>query len=441
MNPVLQEIIEMANAKLKEALEQELEFSEEWDADAFEQKVREFTQEIGKNFLQIWAEAKAKQAEKRASLCSCGGKPQRRKYKLIWWLTTFGRIEVEASYFLCPRCHKGDCPFQRLTGIRCRGKSKALERALTDFGAEKSFAQASKQLREHYGVEVHPSSVRQVVERQAKRAEELVTAKHKEAVQEYLNEDHLRQGEPWLIVESDGSKVRTGELFPGPEGELTPKRQIPKRRRETQWREVRLSTVQRVGVEERLYGAILGTPEQVGEQMFALALLSGWGENTRVHGIGDGAPWIARQMKDVFFNCQYLLDRYHLLEHLYDGAEALPPDYHLPKEEWVKQQIELIDSGEVKKVIASCNSLSDGNKENKLSKLAGYLEERQGYLDYVGARELGLPEGSGAVEGGHRHVIQERLKLPGTWWREETLNPMLALRTLRANNWWEEFWN
>ena len=36
MNPVLQEIIEMASAKLKEALEQELEFSEEWDADAFE---------------------------------------------------------------------------------------------------------------------------------------------------------------------------------------------------------------------------------------------------------------------------------------------------------------------------------------------------------------------------------------------------------------------
>ena len=48
---------------------------------------------------------------------------------------------------------------------------------------------------------------------------------------------------------------------------------------------------------------------------------------------------------------------------------------------------------------------------------------------------------SGAVEGGHRSVIQDRLKLPGTWWSEETVNPMLALRSLRANNRWEAFWN
>ena len=52
----------------------------------------------------------------------------------------------------------------------------------------------------------------------------------------------------------------------------------------------------------------------------------------------------------------------------------------------------------------------------------------------------GLPLGSGAVEGGHRHVIQARLKLPGAWWKEETLNPILALRTLRANAQWEAFW-
>jgi hypothetical protein len=86
----------------------------------------------------------------------------------------------------------------------------------------------------------------------------------------------------------------------------------------------------------------------VGEQMFALALLSGWGEETKIHGIGDGAPWIPQQMGEVFPHYQYLLDRYHLLEHLYAGAEALPPNYPLPKKEWVNQQIDLIDKGEVK---------------------------------------------------------------------------------------------
>ena len=44
------------------------------------------------------------------------------------------------------------------------------------------------------------------------------------------------------------------------------------------------------------------------------------------------------------------------------------------------------------------------------------------------------------VEGGHRTVIQARLKLPA-WWKEETVDPMLALRTLRANGQWEAFWH
>ena len=79
--------------------------------------------------------------------------------------------------------------------------------------------------------------------------------------------------------------------------------------------------------------------------------------------------------------------------------------------------------------------------EHPLRRLAGYLEKRQGRLDYAAARQEGLPIGSGAVEGGHRHVIQARLKLPGAWWKEETVNPMLALRSLRANSCWPAFWN
>ena len=54
-------------------------------------------------------------------------------------------------------------------------------------------------------------------------------------------------------------------------------------------------------------------------------------------------------------------------------------------------------------------------------------------MDYAAAGAEGLPIGSGMVEGGRRAVIQARLKLPRAWWKEETVNPMPALRTLRAN--------
>lgn len=175
--------------------------------------------------------------------------------------------------------------------------------------------------------------------------------------------------------------------------------------------------------------------------MFALALEGGYGENTWVHGVGDGAPWIAQQMAEVFPQHRYLLDRYHLLEHLYKGATGLPSDYPVWGKQWVEQQIVLIDGGKVAEVMSQCNALSEGNIEQPLGELSRYLTNQQGHLDYDSAREQGLPIGSGAVEGGHRHVIQARLKLPGTWWNEKTLNPMLALRTLRANGRWEAFWN
>ena len=32
------------------------------------------------------------------------------------------------------------------------------------------------------------------------------------------------------------------------------------------------------------------------------------------------------------------------------------------------------------------------------------------------------------------------MKLPGAWWSERNVNPMLALRVVRHNNWWDEFW-
>lgn len=52
----------------------------------------------------------------------------------------------------------------------------------------------------------------------------------------------------------------------------------------------------------------------------------------------------------------------------------------------------------------------------------------------------GLPIGSGEVESAHRYIPQKRLKLSGATWHPDTLNPMLALRIIRANGWWNDFW-
>ena len=79
--------------------------------------------------------------------------------------------------------------------------------------------------------------------------------------------------------------------------------------------------------------------------MFGLALLAGYGENTWIHGVGDGAPWIAQQLAEVFPRQRYLLERYHLLEHLRLGATGLPGEHPEAAKAWVARQVECIEHG------------------------------------------------------------------------------------------------
>ena len=56
------------------------------------------------------------------------------------------------------------------------------------------------------------------------------------------------------------------------------------------------------------------------------------------------------------------------------------------------------------------------------------------------AAAAAAPTGSGEVESAHRYIPQKRMKIPGACWSPATINPMLALRVMRENDWWEPFW-
>ena len=76
---------------------------------------------------------------------------------------------------------------------------------------------------------------------------------------------------------------------------------------------------------------------------------------------------------------------------------------------------------------------------HRVGNLADHLERFEDAVHYEKFREEGLPIGSGRVEAAHRLIPQKRLKKPGTWWHPDHINPMLALRVLRQNGWWDDF--
>lgn len=76
----------------------------------------------------------------------------------------------------------------------------------------------------------------------------------------------------------------------------------------------------------------------------------------------------------------------------------------------------------------------------RIANLSQYLQRFSDAVSYEKFISLGFPIGSGEVESAHRYIPQKRLKIPGATWHPDTINPMLALRIIRANDWWQDFW-
>ncbi len=101
--------------------------------------------------------------------------------------------------------------------------------------------------------------------------------------------------------------------------------------------------------------------------------------------------------------------------------------------------VSLINRGKVQKIIKKFQNYQ-GTGAKEIETLANYLIRFQDCVYYQKFESLGLPIGSGEIESAHKYIPQKRLKISGATWHPDTINPMLASRIIRANNWWSEFW-
>jgi hypothetical protein len=348
----------------------------------------------------------------------------RAKKKNLFWYTLYGKVEISEQTYRFARSGKQLRPFCEAAAVHCRSYSGPLQRAISDFGADHSFAQTVVKIKEHYGIDLPTSAAREHT---------------------YKHAAQIKQGEPGsailpaggvaqVIAETDGCMVpivKTAEKGP----------KDKRKRRLLEWQEARLSLSYRMGSLHKQYQATLQEVAAAGRQLRACAVGVGAGEMSRIHGVGDGASWIVRQMEEQFGERgNYLIDFYHVSEYLARASEAISEQ----PDRWRRRQQERLKSNKVEEVLAALlphlEEEQEGEGPGAVRGCWRYLRNRLAYLDYQGALEAGLPIGSGEVESGHRSVIQKRLKCSGGWWKEENAENMLALRTLRASGQWESYW-
>lgn len=311
-------------------------------------------------------------------------------------------------------------PFCLHAGVTQRGYSRRLQRVLVDFGAEGAFAPATRRVREHYAIDVPVSAVRQL------------TLKHGKAIAVVAEEVKPRGAAKTLITEMDGSMVPI--VQPGSGNDR-------RKGKTVLWREARLCCARSADQVEPVYGATLGTTQVASCLWLQTAQLAGLDGKTSVHGVGDGAGWILKQFHENFGQQgSYLIDFYHVSEYLAAAAsEVARPG---KEKEWRRRQQGRLLNNRTGAVLRSLEKQipSDSTAQSAAQTAHRYLQERRHHLDYAGARQQQLPIGSGEIESGHRHVIQQRLKIAGGWWTERNMESMLQLRSARSNNWWDTYW-
>jgi hypothetical protein len=279
-------------------------------------------------------------------------------------------------------------------------------------------------MQEHYGVQVSASGVRACTLAHAKASGAVEHAAPKRPVQT-------------LITEMDGTMlpIVATQKGPGLDG---------RKGKELFWREARLCLARPLEVVDGVYGATFGTVQMAGLLWYQVAQAAGLGPMSRVHGLGDGATWIVNTFQEQFgagpdSRARYTVDFHHVSDYLAAAAQVVAP---AKNKDWLHQQQELLLQNKVNEVLDALKPHLEPElqQEAPVRSAHGYMSQRQPYLDYAGAQAAGLPIGSGEVEGGHRHVLQKRLKIAGAWWLEPNAERMLQLRTVRANGDWNKYW-
>src|ERR1700751_4373046 len=170
---------------------------------------------------------------------------------------------------------------------------------------------------------------------------------------------------------------------------LTPEeRQKDKRKGKTlSWREAKLCLAHAKGSQTPVYaGTIEGGFETAGRKLFACPVRAGFGANSNVHTVGDGAPWIVSQVEEHFgAQGSYLIDFYHVCEYLSAAAKAIAQDA-AAQDAWMDAQKEALKTGRLDKALAALAGHIEApeadDDQAPVRRCHRYLSGRRNHLNY-----------------------------------------------------------
>jgi len=383
-------------------------------------------------------------AEQRTAPCSCGHMAYYRELRSRLVLTAVGRVAVSRPYYLCPNCHKGQCPADTELDIEKTDLSPGVRRMLAVVGQAAPFDQGREQMKLLAALEVTTKAV----ERTAEAIGEDIAAREQEQIQRAIQLDlPVVTGEPipFLYIQMDGTGIPVTKAE---------RREGKVQGQPAQTREVKLGCAftqtawDKEGYAIRdpnstTYTGAIETAAEFGRRMFLEAWNRGWSRAEKKVVIGDGAEWIWNIADEHFPGAIQIVDLFHARQHLWDLARLLYPGDDARQKSWMLRHQPKLDDGKIEKLVRFLRSVDAPSPElaEKIHKEAAYFEKNAERMRYPEFRRQHLFVGSGVIEAGCKTVVGSRLKQSGMFWTVRGANAIIALRCCQLNGELEDYWD
>ena len=159
----------------------------------------------------------------------------------------------------------------------------------------------------------------------------------------------------------------------------------------------------------------------------------------------DGERSLWALVYAYFPSAFFVLDIFHVLEHLGKAALCFYDEGCPQAREFVTERLRMLLQGKAGRMIGGLKQMLSkhelsGAKKHSLEQVIGYFERNRRHMRYEICLARGYPIGSGVVEGACRNLINDRLELTGMSWTLQGAESVMRLRAVHINKNWDDFW-
>ena len=175
--------------------------------------------------------------------------------------------------------------------------------------------------------------------------------------------------------------------------------------------------------------------------LYKEALKRGYASARTTVFLGDGAEWIWNMVQDRFRGAVEIVDFYHACEHLHELCQTLEADPGRADSLFRAWRHRLKRNG-LPRILRESEERAGAfgpSMREIIAKQLRYFYTNAHRMTYRTFQRKGYFIGSGAIEGGCRHIVAQRAKLSGMRWLRAGAAHVLAFRCLIKRNLFDEY--